>query len=101
MLALLPSSLGLLVIPPAPGTLPALNTLQHTLRTRAEEATSAGVIFPVIDGHSLDVTTLLADENGKWISASFDELAALAIPFILVALLFILFQLAKLFASAF
>lgn len=53
-------------------------------------------------GH-LDASTalLLADENGKWLSDSFDAAAALAIPFILAGLLFAFFKLLKLFASAF
>ena len=57
-----------------------------------------------LEGERLSVETaaiLLANENGKWISDSFDTLAAAAIPFLLAGLLFVLFKLAKLFASAF
>ena len=91
MLALLPLAAGFL-IPPAPHLQPLLQQ-----QVRAAHVGPAS-IFPV-DG--LDATTLIADENGKWISASFDDFAALTIPFILAGLLFALFKLAKLFASAF
>ena len=102
MLSLLPVlSLGLLVAPPNLHGI-ALPAAGERLITSPQHVS----IFP--EPHSFDfvhidaaTTVLLANEDGKWISDAFDAAAAALIPVALVGLLFLLFKLAKLFASAF
>jgi len=103
--ALVMIPLGLIPLAFAPGAFDATAAVEPLLSPAPEllSSTAAHSLLPAGGGVHLETTvsTLLADESGKWFSADFDSLAAAAIPFILAGLLFVLFKLAKLFASAF
>ena len=78
----------------APHLLPTLHSASPLLPALSAQRTGAALADTA-------AALLIADADGKWLNASFDAAAALAIPALLAVLLFVFYRLLKLFASAF